>query len=522
MSASRIQSPVASTSPKAIPNGSRQGSGQDDMFQLMLDRQVAAESARPRQMDASAPTEDRPAPPAPRDNAASAADTGNDAPRRETTPPPTAERPSPKADRRADAADTASEVRTTEGKAETTDSPDKPQTADAAGGDTTEAKGGAQAATLLDPGIPASQAVASDAPTPSPAAVPVAAAPQVEAEPEATPVVGQGTPALATARQAMAAALAMTNAPAEGTIGAKAGSIENGDTAGEDAATEKTASGEKTEAKPDLAAELAKVGHAAGKETLGAHARHEQSAPNEAVRAETTGQPASEAKSADASATPEAARTSGETAQGASNANALPANNTSSAQPPAAAAPTAAPASPLPPVLQPIDLAATHKIDAAALSAAGKIATTKAGSVEESGTIHGLAVDIASKAHAGGRRFEIRLDPPELGRVDVRLEVEKDGTVTTRLMVERAETLDLLQRDSRQLERALQSSGLETNSGGLEFSLRDQSQSSRQDQQQNERRSPGLIIPDAELPPVAGSVAYGRLTGLVGGLDIQV
>ncbi len=88
--------------------------------------------------------------------------------------------------------------------------------------------------------------------------------------------------------------------------------------------------------------------------------------------------------------------------------------------------------------------------------------------------IAGLAVEIVARAQDGAKRFEIRLDPPELGRIDVRLDVDQAGKVTSRLMVERAETLDLLRRDAPQLERALQHAGLNTE-GGLEFSLRDQS-----------------------------------------------
>ena len=83
-----------------------------------------------------------------------------------------------------------------------------------------------------------------------------------------------------------------------------------------------------------------------------------------------------------------------------------------------------------------------------------------------------LAVEIVSRMNEGMRRFDIRLDPPELGRVDVRLEVDRAGNVTTKLTVDRPETLDLMQRDARGLERALQQAGLKTDSGGLEFSLR--------------------------------------------------
>ncbi|MBZ0217250.1 MAG: flagellar hook-length control protein FliK [Fimbriimonadaceae bacterium] len=84
-----------------------------------------------------------------------------------------------------------------------------------------------------------------------------------------------------------------------------------------------------------------------------------------------------------------------------------------------------------------------------------------------------LAVQIATRAMDGARRFEIRMDPPELGRIDVRLKIDDHGIVSTRLMVERPETLELLQRDARALERALSDSGLKTEDGGVRMSLKD-------------------------------------------------
>lgn len=86
-----------------------------------------------------------------------------------------------------------------------------------------------------------------------------------------------------------------------------------------------------------------------------------------------------------------------------------------------------------------------------------------------------LAVHIATQANNGARRFEIRLDPPELGRIEVRLDISRDGQVSTHLVVERSETLELLQRDARQLERALQDAGLDTSKEDIKFSLKDQS-----------------------------------------------
>jgi hypothetical protein len=53
--------------------------------------------------------------------------------------------------------------------------------------------------------------------------------------------------------------------------------------------------------------------------------------------------------------------------------------------------------------------------------------------------LSGLAVEITAQAHAGRNHFEIRLDPPDLGRINVKLDVDSDGNVTTHLVVDRAE-----------------------------------------------------------------------------------
>ena len=76
---------------------------------------------------------------------------------------------------------------------------------------------------------------------------------------------------------------------------------------------------------------------------------------------------------------------------------------------------------------------------------------------------------------AGKNHFEIRLDPPELGRIEVRLDVDRDGNVTSRMIADRSDTLDLLRRDASGLERALQDAGLKTADNSLQFSLRDHS-----------------------------------------------
>jgi flagellar hook-length control protein FliK len=85
-----------------------------------------------------------------------------------------------------------------------------------------------------------------------------------------------------------------------------------------------------------------------------------------------------------------------------------------------------------------------------------------------------VAFEMVRQVHQGSSRFTIRLDPPELGRVDVKMQVDATGNVNARLTVDRAETLDLFQRDRQSLERALSQAGLDASKTNLEFSLRQQ------------------------------------------------
>lgn len=83
-----------------------------------------------------------------------------------------------------------------------------------------------------------------------------------------------------------------------------------------------------------------------------------------------------------------------------------------------------------------------------------------------------VAVHISKNVSDGNDQFTINLRPAELGRIDIKLEIGQDGRVTASVAVEKAQTLELLQRDSRNLERALQDAGLKADSNSLNFSLR--------------------------------------------------
>jgi flagellar hook-length control protein FliK len=82
-----------------------------------------------------------------------------------------------------------------------------------------------------------------------------------------------------------------------------------------------------------------------------------------------------------------------------------------------------------------------------------------------------ISVHIQRALQDGLDRVRIQLDPAELGRIDVKLELGHDGRLQAAIGAERHETLELLQRDARQLERALQEAGFKTDQQNFSFDL---------------------------------------------------
>lgn len=83
-----------------------------------------------------------------------------------------------------------------------------------------------------------------------------------------------------------------------------------------------------------------------------------------------------------------------------------------------------------------------------------------------------VAREIVRRFDGGSTRFELRLDPPELGRVEVRLDVSRDHRVTAVIAADNPQSLMELARHARELEQQLQSAGLSLSENGLSFDLR--------------------------------------------------
>ncbi len=109
--------------------------------------------------------------------------------------------------------------------------------------------------------------------------------------------------------------------------------------------------------------------------------------------------------------------------------------------------------------------------------------------------------------------IKLRLDPPELGRVEVKMSIDGDNTAKIVLTVEKPETFLMMQRDADALQRAMAEAGLDTN-GDLSFELAGDDHDFEQPQQQGRSdRSSGdeaeLIEEttlDVQIDPVTGHV----------------
>jgi flagellar hook-length control protein FliK len=146
--------------------------------------------------------------------------------------------------------------------------------------------------------------------------------------------------------------------------------------------------------------------------------------------------------------------------------------------------------------------------------------------VPDNAAFDALALKIASHSSDGDSRFSIRLDPPELGKIEVNLSVDAHGHAQAELSADKPQTLDMLQKDASSLERALKDAGLNL-TGGLAFSLKGEGRSQGwRDAQGGRNRNLTIAAADA-VSANAALTARGALAAQAYGLptsqlDIRV
>jgi flagellar hook-length control protein FliK len=137
-------------------------------------------------------------------------------------------------------------------------------------------------------------------------------------------------------------------------------------------------------------------------------------------------------------------------------------------------------------------LPATDTPRPAAHAASAAPATTAAAAEPTLSARHGeigqaLGVEVARKIGEGGEELRVRLNPAEFGRVEVKIAFDDGGTLRATVHAENPAALDLLRRDSADLNQALGDAGVRADAQSFRFESRTDGQ---QRQQQQAARQP--------------------------------
>ena len=134
-----------------------------------------------------------------------------------------------------------------------------------------------------------------------------------------------------------------------------------------------------------------------------------------------------------------------------------------------------------------------------------------------------VAIHLQRAVREGTNKFSIQLSPAELGNIHVKLEIDEEKRVTAAVTVERPSTLELLQRDTKGLERALHNAGLNMEGGDLSFSLGRGDQEFAQDLRQSGASAAGGPVLDADSAGDQPDVPVAQVTDTAAGVvDVQV
>jgi flagellar hook-length control protein FliK len=87
-----------------------------------------------------------------------------------------------------------------------------------------------------------------------------------------------------------------------------------------------------------------------------------------------------------------------------------------------------------------------------------------------------VTVQIDKQVKDGADTIKIALKPVELGSIEIKLEVGADGKVSATVTADKPETLAILQKDAKGLEKALGDAGLKPDANALSFNLRGENQ----------------------------------------------
>lgn len=141
--------------------------------------------------------------------------------------------------------------------------------------------------------------------------------------------------------------------------------------------------------------------------------------------------------------------------------------------------------------------------------------------VDPKQVIDQVNVQIAKQAKNGADTIRVQLKPVDLGRIEIRLEVQ-DGKVTAHVTADNKETLAVLQKDARGLERALQDAGLKTEASSMTFSQSGDGQQMRNEAKPARRSRLAARVGNVGGEASAEVAAQPMRSGRRSGVDIKV
>ena len=132
------------------------------------------------------------------------------------------------------------------------------------------------------------------------------------------------------------------------------------------------------------------------------------------------------------------------------------------------------------------------------------------------------SVHLRTALKQGIDRLNIRLKPASLGQISIKLDVSGNGHVSATITADRPDTLSMLQRDARGLERAFNNAGLQTNQGSLDFNLRGDGRFAGQHSGSNGFAGYGGNHPSGGFAGHGGHSSPGGFAGFHGAAPAQI
>lgn len=100
-----------------------------------------------------------------------------------------------------------------------------------------------------------------------------------------------------------------------------------------------------------------------------------------------------------------------------------------------------------------------------------------------------VKVNITKSAVKGVDNIDIQLKPEDLGHIQIKMQISKDGRLQAHIVSSRPETMEMLQKEAQNLEKAFNDAGFQTDEGSLSFSFREGGESGREQDRNSELRS---------------------------------